>query len=125
MPLNRKQDASAALAPQLKRLHDLITSRKREFRTVTEARVLADGAGVVDAASSPGLPHSTGIDVDTAPEEDGHVEGQTQELNTEEQELQNSTLNPESLMQLRADMTQRLECVELFLMRFCMSLIFG
>ncbi|KAG9082091.1 hypothetical protein FS749_007123 [Ceratobasidium sp. UAMH 11750] len=103
-----KQSPSAALAPQLKRLHDLITSRKREFRTITEARVLADGAGIVDAASSPGLLHPTGVEVDTAPEEDGNVDN-TQDIAEEEQEQKGSTLNPESLMQLRADMTQRLE----------------
>ncbi|KAG9094220.1 hypothetical protein FRC06_011028 [Ceratobasidium sp. 370] len=103
-----KQSPSAALAPQLKRLHDLITSRKREFRTITEARVLADGAGIVDIALSPGLPHPTGVEMDTAPEEDGNEDG-TREIAEEEQEQKSSTLNPESLMQLRADMIQRLE----------------
>ncbi|KAG8739462.1 hypothetical protein FRC10_005592, partial [Ceratobasidium sp. 414] len=100
-----KQSPSAALAPQLKRLHDLITSSKREFRTITEARVLADGAGIVDAA---GLLHPTGAEMDAMPDEDGNIDS-TQEIAEEEQEQKSSTLNPESLMQLRAEMTQRLE----------------
>ncbi|KAG9128335.1 hypothetical protein FRC07_000447 [Ceratobasidium sp. 392] len=103
-----KQSPSAALAPQLKRLHDLITSRKREFRSITEARVLADGAGIVDVASLSGFPHPASVEMDTAAEEDGNAD-ETQEVAEEDQEHQSSTLNPESLMQLRADMIQRLE----------------
>ncbi|QRW16088.1 BAG domain protein [Rhizoctonia solani] len=49
-----KQSPSAALGPQLKRLHELITSRKREFRSITETRVLANGAGIVDSERASG-----------------------------------------------------------------------
>ncbi|KAF8760145.1 Subunit 17 of Mediator complex [Rhizoctonia solani] len=77
---------SAALGPQLKRLHELITSRKREFRSITETRVLANGAGIVDSESN-GQAEPTGDD----------------------QASLSSALNPESLNQLRKDMTQRLE----------------
>lgn len=104
-----KQSPSAALAPQLKRLHDLITSRKREFRSITEARVLADGAGIVDAVLASGAPQNTDIPQDAGMDEDGQVEGPTNESSGDDQAPLSSTLNPESLMQLRKDMTQRLE----------------
>ncbi|KAG8695474.1 hypothetical protein FRC09_009132 [Ceratobasidium sp. 395] len=48
--------------------------------------------------------------MDIAADEDGNVDS-IQELAEEEQEHQSSTLNPESLMQLRAEMIQRLEYV--------------
>ncbi|CAE6455204.1 unnamed protein product [Rhizoctonia solani] len=99
-----KQSSSAALGPQLKRLHELITSRKREFRSITEARVLANGAGIVDTESTPGVLHKIEEPQDTALDEDGQVEA-----TGEDHVSLSSTLNPESLNQLRRDMTQRLE----------------
>ncbi|CAE6398963.1 unnamed protein product [Rhizoctonia solani] len=99
-----KQSSSAALGPQLKRLHELITGRKREFRSITEARVLANGAGIVDTESTPGIIHKTEEPQDIIVDEDGQVE-----TTGEEQPSLSSTLNPETLNQLRRDMTQRLE----------------
>ncbi|CAE6412767.1 unnamed protein product [Rhizoctonia solani] len=99
-----KQSPSAALGPQLKRLHELITSRKREFRSITEARVLANGAGIVDNDSTPGVLHKIEEPQDIVLDEDGQVEPIG-----EDQASLSSTLNPESLNQLRKDMTQRLE----------------
>ncbi|KDN51029.1 hypothetical protein RSAG8_00658, partial [Rhizoctonia solani AG-8 WAC10335] len=98
-----KQSSSAALGPQLKRLHELITSRKREFRSITEARVLANGAGIVDTESAPG-PQKIEEPQDIVVDEDGQVEA-----TGEDQASLSSTLNPETLNQLRRDMTQRLE----------------
>ncbi|CAE6397893.1 unnamed protein product [Rhizoctonia solani] len=99
-----KQSSSAALGPQLKRLHELITSRKREFRSITEARVLANGAGIVDNESTPGVLHKTEEPQDIVLDEDGQAEP-----TGEDQASLSSSLNPESLSQLRKDMTQRLE----------------
>ncbi|EUC57831.1 subunit 17 of mediator complex protein [Rhizoctonia solani AG-3 Rhs1AP] len=99
-----KQSSSAALGPQLKRLHELITARKREFRSITEARVLANGAGIVDTESTPGVLHKIEEPQDIIVDEDGQVE-----TTGEEQASLSSTLNPETLNQLRRDMTQRLE----------------
>ncbi|CAE6523531.1 unnamed protein product [Rhizoctonia solani] len=99
-----KQSPSAALGPQLKRLHELITSRKREFRSITEARILANGAGIVDTESTPGVLHRIEEPQDVIADEDGQAEA-----TGEDQVSLSSTLNPESLNQLRRDMTQRLE----------------
>lgn len=109
--VTRKQSPSAALAPQLKQLHDLIVSRKREFRSVTEARVLADGAGIVDTTPTSGAPHDADARPDATADEDDQAEIQE---SAEDQAPLSSTLNPESLMQLRKDMTQRLEYVAQF-----------
>lgn len=76
---------------------------------MTEARILADGAGVVDATSSPGLARTTGVEPDSTLDEDGNIDTQMQD--TDDPEVQDASLNPESLMQLRIDMIQRLECV--------------
>ncbi|QRV72521.1 subunit 17 of mediator complex protein [Ceratobasidium sp. AG-Ba] len=100
-----KQSPSTALGPQLRRLHDLIISRKREFRTITEARVLADGAGIIDTVSSSGAHLPANVEADVFPEDEGDG---TQDVNGEE-EQQNVALNPESLMQLRTEMIQRLD----------------
>ncbi|GAB1520006.1 hypothetical protein RhiTH_003079 [Rhizoctonia solani] len=99
-----KQSPSAALGPQLKRLHELITSRKREFRSITETRVLANGAGIVDSESSPGAVNKTEEPQDMIVDEDGQAEP-----TGDDQASLSSALNPESLNQLRKDMTQRLE----------------
>lgn len=89
---------------------------------MTEARVLADGAGVVDASSSPELPRSVGVEPDSAVDEDGNFDGQVQD--TEDTEVQVASLNPESLMQLRNEMTQQLEYAkQISLSRFAGRLI--
>ncbi|CAE7113045.1 unnamed protein product, partial [Rhizoctonia solani] len=100
-----KQSPSAALGPQLKRLHELITSRKREFRSITESRVLANGAGIVDTESTPGALHKIEEPQDVVVDEDGQIEA----AGEDQAATLSSTLNPETLNQLRRDMTQRLE----------------
>jgi hypothetical protein len=68
--------------------------------------VLANGAGIVDNDSTPGVLHKIEEPQDIVLDEDGQVEP-----TGEDQASLSSTLNPESLNQLRKDMTQRLEYV--------------